>query len=344
MGAWRPGQLLFAGFEGTRVPADLLGLVQDGRIGGVILFARNVEGPEQLRRLVSELHEAALKANPLLVAIDQEGGTVQRLRAPWTEWPPMRTVGARDRSGDTHALGVALGRELADLGIGLDFAPVVDVDTNPHNPVIGDRSFAGTPEAVGRHAAALISGLQETGVAACAKHFPGHGDTHVDSHEALPRVSHSIERLREIELPPFQAAIDADVASMMTAHVITEALDAERPATLSRRVLDILRHELGYEGVVFSDDLEMAAIADHHAPGDAARLAIEAGCDAILACRRTDVRNAALAALEALPDRLLEGPARRVAALKARYGGGANASDAMPPYASHAELAARLRA
>jgi len=343
MRAWRPGQLLFTGFEGTRAPPELLGLVRDGRLGGVILFARNVEGPEQVQRLVAEFHAAAPESNPLLVAIDQEGGRVQRLRAPWTEWPPMRAVGARDRPGDTRALGAALGRELADLGIGLDFAPVVDVDTNPDNPVIGDRSFAGTPEAVGRHAAALIAGLQGTGVAACAKHFPGHGDTRVDSHEALPRVGHRLERLREVELPPFRAAIEADVASVMTAHVVTEALDPERPATLSEKVLDVLRHELGYDGVVFGDDLEMAAVADHHAPGDAARLAIEAGCDAILACRRADVRDAALAALEALPDRLLEGPARRVAALKARYGGGANASDAMPPYAAHADLAAKLR-
>lgn len=342
MGAWRPGQLLFAGFEGTRAPSDLLGLVREGRLGGVILFARNVEGPEQVRDLVTELHAAAPTEYPLLVAIDQEGGRVQRLRAPWTEWPPMRTVGERDRPGDTRTLGAALGRELADLGIGLDFAPVVDVDTNPENPVIGDRSFACTPEAVGRHAAALIAGLQGAGVAACAKHFPGHGDTQVDSHHELPRVGHALERLRAVELPPFRAAVGAEVASVMTAHVVVEALDPERPATLSKKVLDVLRGEIGYDGVVFGDDLEMAAVADHHTPGDAARLALEAGCDAVLACRRTDVRDAALAALEALPDRLLEDPARRLAALKARYGGGTNASDAMPPYAAHAEFASRL--
>ena len=342
MGGWRPGQLLFAGFDGTQAPADLLGLVRDGRLGGVILFARNVEGPEQVRRLVAELHAAAPDATPLLVSIDQEGGRVQRLRAPWTEWPPMRAVGERNRTSDTRSLGKALGQELAHLGIGLDFAPVVDVDTNPENPVIGDRSFGATPEAVGRHAAALITGLQSAGVAACAKHFPGHGDTRVDSHVELPRVDHPIKRLREVELPPFCAAIEADVASIMTGHILTAALDSERPATLSRQVLDLLRADLGYDGVLFSDDLEMAAVADHYTPGDAARLALEAGCDAVLACQRTDVRDAALAALEALPDRLLEAPARRVATLKARYGGGTLTSDTAPPYAAHAELAARL--
>ncbi|HJO24119.1 MAG: beta-N-acetylhexosaminidase [Myxococcota bacterium] len=342
MGAWRPGQLLFAGFEGTRAPRDLLGLVREGRVGGVILFARNLEGPEQVRQLVAEFHASAPAAHPLMVAIDQEGGRVQRLRAPWTEWPPMRTVGEHDRPSHTRALGTALGRELADLGIGLDFAPVVDVDTNPDNPVIGDRSFAGTAEAVGRHAAALIAGLQGTGVAACAKHFPGHGDTQVDSHKELPRVAHAIERLRAVELPPFRAAIEADVASVMTAHVVMEALDPELPATLSPKVLGLLRHEIGFDGVVFSDDLEMAAVANHHTPGDAVRLALEAGCDALLTCCRTDVRNATLAALEALPDRLLEHPARRIAALKARYGGGTKSSDVLPPYAAHTELASQL--
>ena len=168
----------------------------------------------------------------------------------------MRTVGERDRPRDTRTLGAALGRELADLGIGLDFAPVVDVDTNPENPVIGDRSFACTPEAVGRHAAALIAGLQGAGGAACAKHFPGHGDTQVDSHQELPRVGHALERLRAVELPPFRAAVGAEVASVMTAHVVVEALDPERPATLSKKVLDVLRGEIGYDGVVFGDDLD----------------------------------------------------------------------------------------
>ncbi|MBW2269770.1 MAG: beta-N-acetylhexosaminidase [Deltaproteobacteria bacterium] len=341
---WHPGQLLSAGFEGVAAPADLLELIRRGEVGGVILFARNVESPAQLRRLLATLHAAAPAELPLLVSIDQEGGRVQRLRAPWTEWPPMRRLGERDRPEETSALGAALGRELADLGIDLDFAPVVDVDTNPDNPVIGDRSFARTPDAVGRHATALIEGLQGEGVAACAKHFPGHGDTDIDSHLALPRIDHSLERLRDIELPPFRAAATAGVASLMTAHVVAAALDSERPATLSRATLALLREEIGYDGVVFGDDLDMGAITDHFTPAEATRLALEAGCDALLACRRPDVRDAALSALQRLPDRVLEAPARRMATLKSHYAGGRRAGDVEPPYASHTELAARLRA
>ena len=239
--AWHPGQLLFAGFEGVEPPPELAELVTQGRIGGVVLFSRNVRDPEQLQRLVDALHERAPAERPLSVAIDQEGGRVQRLRQPWTEWPPMRSLGERDRTDDTRALGRALARELADLRIDLDFAPVVDVDTNPDNPVIGDRSFASSPAAVARHGVALIEGLQAEGVAACAKHFPGHGDTSLDSHLALPRIDHDLARLREIELPPFRAAAEAGVASMMTAHVVISRLDPELPATLSPVALGNLR-------------------------------------------------------------------------------------------------------
>jgi beta-N-acetylhexosaminidase len=341
--AWHPGQLLFAGFEGTEPPPDLLGLVAQGRVGGVVLFSRNVSGPEQLRRLVDALHERAPAEHPLSVAVDQEGGRVQRLRQPWTEWPPMRSLGERDRIDDTRALGRALARELADLRIDLDFAPVVDVDTNPDNPVIGDRSFASTPAAVARHAVALIEGLQEQGVAACAKHFPGHGDTSLDSHLALPRIDHDLARLREIELPPFRAAAEAGVASMMTAHVVISRLDPELPATLSPAALGLLRDEIGYDGLVFSDDLEMAAVADHFAPRDAVRRALEAGCDALLVCEHSALRDEVIGALEALPDRLLEAPARRLAAFKAHHAGGRRASPAGPPYAEHAKLQHSLR-
>jgi beta-N-acetylhexosaminidase len=341
---WHPGQLLFVGFDGHEAPADVLELAAAGRIGGAVLFARNVAGPDQLRALVAALHAAAPPEHPLVVAVDQEGGRVQRLRAPWTEWPPMRRLGEIDRPDTTRRVGRALGRELGALGIDLDFAPVVDVDTNPANPVIGDRSFARTPEAVSRHAAAFIRGLQGEGVAACAKHFPGHGDTHVDSHFALPRIDHDLDRLREIELRPFRAAARAGVASMMTAHVVVSAVDPDRPATLSPPVLDLLRTELGYDGVVFGDDLEMAAVAQHFAPAEAARQALAAGCDALLVCSRRDVRDEVLAALERLPEAALAEPARRMAALKASWSGGRRAGAAAPPFARHARLARSLTA
>jgi beta-N-acetylhexosaminidase len=340
--ASEPGQLLFAGFEGLEAPADLLALVAAGRVGGVVLFARNVAGFAATRRLADALHAGAPADAPLCLAIDQEGGRVQRLRAPWTEWPPMRRLGELGSLDETRAVARALARELADLRVDLDFAPVADVDSNPANPVIGDRSFSRSPEAVARHVAAFVEALQDGGVAACAKHFPGHGDTSEDSHVALPRVDCDLERLRRVELVPFRAAAAAGVASMMTAHVLLPRLDPELPATLSAEVLACLRREIGYEGLVFSDDLEMAAVAEHFDPGTSVRRALEAGVDAFLVCRRADLRGEVLAALEAAPARLVAGPLRRMAALKRRFAGGRRASGGEPPYAEHLALARRL--
>jgi beta-N-acetylhexosaminidase len=197
----------------------------------------------------------------------------------------MATLG---RSGDVRLaerFARALATELKAAGITLDYAPVLDVLTNAKNPVIGDRALADKAEEVGRLGAAIIRTLQSEGVAACGKHFPGHGDTTVDSHLELPLVEHPPDRLRAVEFVPFRAAVQADVATMMTAHVFVPALDERRPATLSRRVVtDLLRKELGFEGVILSDDLEMKAIANTYAVPEAAVLAIEAGCDGVLIC------------------------------------------------------------
>jgi beta-N-acetylhexosaminidase len=337
------GQLLFAGFPGTAAPADLVDRVREGRIGGVVLFKRNIATPEQLRALVGELRDAAPASAPLLVAIDQEGGRVQRLRGPWTEWPAMRRVAEHGDPERTAAVAAALARELRDAGIELDFAPVVDVDTNPANPVIGDRSFARDALAVSRHARAFIAALQAGGVAACAKHFPGHGDTAQDSHHELPRLDHDVERLRRIELPPFRAAIEAGVASVMTAHVLLPALDPERPATLSPPAIALLRGELGYDGVVFTDDLEMRAVADRFPIAARVELALRAGVDALLVCGEAGLWVEALAHLESLPAALLADPLRRVAALKARFARGPLRATGAPPYPEHVALADALR-
>jgi beta-N-acetylhexosaminidase len=289
------------GFEGHTPSDDVRRLLRQFRVGGVILFARNVDGPEQLAELVRELQSIARDAGhdlPLLVAVDQEGGRVQRLRAPWTLWPPLRAVGRAASEAMARRMGEALAAELAPCGIRLDFAPVVDVDTNPDNPVIGDRSFGDDPELVGRLGAALIGGLQDSGVAACAKHFPGHGDTGVDSHLELPVVDHALSRLRDVELRPFRAAVGAGVASVMTAHVLVRELDDRFPATLSRRVIrGVLRDELGYRGVVVSDDLEMKAIAASWGPGEAALRAAQAGCDILPVCKDAAAQVAALEGL-----------------------------------------------
>jgi beta-N-acetylhexosaminidase len=341
--AQQPGQLLFVGFEGARVPHDLGALISQGRVGGAVVFERNVESPSQLRALVDDLHGRAPAEAPLTVAIDQEGGRVQRCREPWTEWPPMRRLGERGSLDDTRAVAGALGRELADLRIDLDFAPCVDVDGGPGEAVIGDRSFAHAPEAVARHAAAFVEALQREGVAACAKHFPGHGDTVADSHLELPHLDRDLERLRSVDLVPFAAAAAAGVASVMTAHLLLPRLDPALPCTLSPVAMGLLRGEIGFDGLVFGDDLEMKALADHFAPEDIPRRALEAGVDALLVCRRADLRDAVLAALEALPDPLVEPGLRRVAAFKRRYSGGRRASGGAPPYPEHRALAERLR-
>jgi beta-N-acetylhexosaminidase len=343
---WQPGQLLFVGFSGTSVPPDLAARIREGRVGGVVLFRRNIEDPAQVRALTRELHELAPDDAPLTIALDQEGGRVQRLRDPWTEWPPMRTLG-RGRVEDTAAFARALALELLDAGFDLDFAPVVDVDSNPDNPVIGDRSFGREPAVVARHACAQIEAMQELGVATCAKHFPGHGDTDLDSHLALPRLELERERLDRTELPPFRAAIAAGVASIMTAHVLFPKLDPKRPATLSPEVMGVLREELGYDGLVVSDDIEMKAVADHFDVEARSLGVLRAGVDVILACSQADLREEILTKLERAPDSLVEQALRRLVAFKERYGKQVQVvplSEAGPPFASHRALAERLRA
>jgi beta-N-acetylhexosaminidase len=292
------GQLLIAGFDGKQVSAELRSLAREFSLGGVILFARNIEDPEQVAELA---HEASLIVSdaPVWVSIDQEGGRVARLRRPFTEWPPMATLG---RSGDpklAERFARALASELKAVGVTLDYAPVLDIHTNPKNPVIGDRAFAESAKIVAELGSTIVRVLQGEGLAACGKHFPGHGDTSTDSHHELPVVEHPPERLRETEFVPFKAAIAADVATIMTAHVFVPSLDEQRPATLSRRVVtDILRRELKFDGVILSDDLEMKAIARQHPVPDAAVMAIEAGCDGVLICSGAHETQAA--ALEAL--------------------------------------------
>lgn len=278
------GQLAIVGFAGHEVPPELRAIARDFDLGGVILFARNVAAPEQVLEVALAVRELR-KELPLWVSVDQEGGRVARLRDPFTVWPPMQTLG---RSGDeqlARRFAQALAAELAAVGINLDYAPVLDVHTNPKNPVIGDRSIGEKPQDVARLGRVIIDTLQGAGIAACGKHFPGHGDTSTDSHHELPVVDHPPDRLRAVELVPFRAAIEAKVASLMTAHVLIPSLDEEKPATLSRRVItDLLKQELGYGGLVLSDDLDMKAISAHYGLADAAIGCIAAGCDAFLLC------------------------------------------------------------
>jgi len=294
----RIGQLLIAGFNGQEIPPELRSIAREFGLGGVILFARNVGDPEQVADLAFSAGQLGADLPPW-VSIDQEGGRVARLKSPFTEWPPMATLGRSANVALTERFARALAAELKAVGITLDYAPVLDVHTNPKNPVIGDRALAATARDVALHGSAIVRTLQSEGIAACGKHFPGHGDTSTDSHHELPLVEHPPERLRETEFLPFKAAIDAGVATIMTAHVLVPSLDDRRPATLSKRIVhDMLRQELGYEGVILSDDLEMKAVAAEYAVPQSAVMAIDAGCDGVLIC--SGDHAAQVAALEAL--------------------------------------------
>ena len=292
------GRLAIVGFTGHDVPGDLRRLAADFDLGGVIYFARNVAEPRQVAELSRQV--ADLRRDwPIWISVDQEGGRVARLKSPFTEWPPAITLG---RSGDeqlAERFGSALAAELLAVGIDLDYVPVLDVHTNPANPVIGDRALSQQAQDVARLGAAVIRGLQNAGVAGCGKHFPGHGDTSRDSHHELPVVEHDRRRLDAVELVPFVRAVSERVATMMTAHVVVPALDAERPASMSTAVVtDLLKGTLRFDGVVFCDDLGMKAISATRSLPEASVEAIAAGNDVVLLCNST--ADEQVAAIEAL--------------------------------------------
>jgi beta-N-acetylhexosaminidase len=311
------------GFPGKSLDRDTRSLLELG-VGGVVLFARNVEGPAEVATLTRELKRTAQAK--LLVAVDQEGGSVARLRTGFTRLPPLRALGDAGDATLARELGRLVGSELAAVGIDWNFAPVLDVDTNPHNPVIGARSLGSDPERVATLGAAFAHGLVDAGVAACGKHFPGHGDTRQDSHHELPRLPHALERLERVELVPFERAVRAGIPSLMTAHIVFEALDRERPASMSAAVVrGLLRERLGFEGVVVTDDLEMKAIADHFTVEQVAVGALAAGVDVLLVCHDAELASRAIDAIVravesgTVAEEILNAAFRRVTAFAARF-------------------------
>lgn len=313
-----------AGFEGRQPTRELLRRIRGGELAGLILFSRNLGEPAEVAALVGALRGAASgDGSELLVGVDQEGGRVQRLRAPLALWPPMRVLGQIDDPPLTERVGFALGQDLGCLGFNLDFAPVLDVVTGVENTVIGDRSFGPDPELCSRHGLALARGLQRAGLLACGKHFPGHGGPVADSHTSLPVERRSLEELMEKDVRPFRAAIAAGWPLLMSAHVVYASVDPARPGTLSPAIAGkLLRRELGFRGVLVSDDMEMAAVATGFEAGEAAVAALRAGVDLLLFCHREDRQLAALEALvraaEASRDdrARLEEAAARVTALR----------------------------
>jgi beta-N-acetylhexosaminidase len=296
----RVGGMLMIGFDGTTIHEAPAEFIAD--LGGAILFQRNVHDAAQTRALTAELQVARRSGTPpLLISIDEEGGIVSRLRPFGTPKPSAMSLGAAGDPDLTESIFALNGDELAALGITLNFAPVADVNSERRNPVIGTRSFGGQPDLVARHVAAAIRGLRRSGIASTAKHFPGHGDTSVDSHFDLPVIARSMEQLELTELPPFRAAIDAGVDVVMVANVAFPALDPSGiPATLSRPVVTgLLRDDMGFGGVICSDCMQMQAISSRYPAGEAAVRAVKAGVDLLVYSKPTDDVKAARAALQA---------------------------------------------
>ena len=306
-------QLLVAGINGLEPGDDGTQAVADYQVGGIILFGRNVESAEQLMALTNGLKELNGDYIPLFLSVDQEGGRVDRMPPEVAELPAAYQFGQiadpDQRMDACFVLGQALAAQCAAFGFNLDFAPVMDIWSNPDNTVIGDRAFGSDLESVTYAANETAWGILSGGVIAAAKHFPGHGDTAVDSHYGLPVVDKSLEELLDFELVPFCQAIentcvygaaggDSAIPVIMVSHILMTAIDPDRPASLSEAVVTgLLREEMGFDGVVCTDDLTMAAVSDSYGMGEAAVLAVEAGCDLLLVCHEADNLTAARDAL-----------------------------------------------
>ncbi len=276
---------LMHSFHGFSVPQDVLDAVRRGEVTAFCLFNKyNVTDPAQVRELTTALHHAAAEGGhlPPMIGIDQEGGQLIAIRGGATELPGNMAVGATRDPELARQAGYVLGRELLAMGINLNFAPSLDVNINPLNPVIGIRAFGDDPHQVAELGVAFIKGMESTGVMASAKHFPGHGDTAGDTHHIVAVVNHSLERMNEVELVPFRAAIKAGVTSVMSAHVLFSALDPDNPATISSAVLNqFLRRDLGYDGIIMSDAMDMYAV-NRYGDEECIRMALAAGCDIVM--------------------------------------------------------------
>ncbi len=283
--------MMVTGFPGTGLNPEVEDLIVNHHVGGLILFERNFENPKQLTRLILDLQKLALATpphTPLFISVDQEGGRVSRLKPPFTLFPDPCCLGIARSESLARRFGLALGREMRAVGINVDYAPVLDINTNPDNPIIGKRAFSDEPEWASKLGVAFMQGFKEAGVLAVGKHFPGHGDTAQDSHLTLPTVDRDGQTLEKVELQPFKAAIQNGLDIIMTAHVIYKAWDEKLPATFSVPILQqLLREKLGFNGLIISDDLEMKAVEDHLPFESYARLGTEAGIDLFLICHDT---------------------------------------------------------
>ena len=319
------GQLLVAGIGGTEAGEDGLQAIQDYQVGGVILFGRNVESAQQLADLTNELKTLNGDNTPLFLCVDQEGGRVDRMPPEVDDLPSAYDYIAA--GGDPLERGKVLAAQCAAFGFNLDFSTCLDIWSNPDNTVIGDRAYGSDPDTVTSAGLAVNQGLEQGGVIPVVKHFPGHGDTGTDSHVDLPVVDKTAEELQEFELIPFQAAIDQGTPCVMVAHILMTQIDPDLPASLSPKVVDgLLRQEMGFDGVVCTDDLTMGAISNTYGMGEAAVMAVEAGCDLLLVCHEADnltaARDALLSAVDAgrISMERLDESVYRILSLKQEYG------------------------
>lgn len=297
------GELILTGVTGHSLSADQAKFMREARIGGAVYFAHNYDHPEQIAAFSNQIQDLRHDL-PLFIAVDHEGGKVQRFRKSFTRIPDARTLAKNGSPAHVFAVAEVIAQELAAVGVNLNFCAIADINTNPANPVIGDRAFGDTEEVVSSFVTAMVRGHLVHGVLPCVKHFPGHGDTHLDSHFALPTVNTPLDILKQREFKPFIKAFKAKCPLVMSAHIINPNIDPNFPATLSSKTLKtLLRQELRYSKVIISDDMEMKAIADHYGIDEAPAMALEAGCD--LLCYRSE--TAARQAHEALKRALESG-------------------------------------
>lgn len=349
--AERVGQLMTVAFHGKRITSHLESLIRQRQVGGVIVFAENVADAAELKALAADVQRIAhdAGARPLFIAIDHEGGPVIRVARGLTVLPGAMALAATpDPVASVERASRIAALELRAAGVNWDLAPVADVNDEPRNAILLNRSFGSDPRRVGELAAAWVRGHAREGVLSCAKHFPGHGSTTVDPHTGLPDLAHDRARLERVELVPFRAAIAAGVPTIMTAHIVMKAIDADRPATLSAKVLEgILRTDLGFDGLVVTDDLEMDALTSFGSEADVAVQAIAAGADQALLRFDEEAHKAGHQKLldafagGRIPIARLESALRRVLAAKARYAG-ATQGDARPDTAANATAANEL--
>jgi len=321
------GQLIIGGFNGYTVDSNTENLIKENHLGGFIFFQRNIENPNQLLELTNTL-KSLNKDNiaPLFISTDEEGGTVTRMPNEIKKLPSNSYIGKINNEDFSYNIGKPLGKELNSFGLNMDYAPVLDINSNPNNPVIGIRSFGDNKDIVTRLGTRTMEGIKSQNVIPVVKHFPGHGDTSVDSHIGLPVVNYDLKRLNDFELVPFKAAIDDGADAVMVAHILLPKLDPKYPATLSYNIItDLLRKNIGFDGVVITDDMTMGAIMENYNIGDASVKAINAGADIVLVCHKYEnIQTAINSIKKAVSDKVItedriDESVYRVLSLKEKY-------------------------